>query len=134
MNKKEDNVKATSDIFIKYLFGMDTKKSNHLVLSFINSVLQDSGFPLITKVIQKNPFNYKEFVNDKLSVLDIEVEDENKKLFNIEVQSTGDTGFRNRALYYWAKLYASQLKSGGEYNSILPTIVLTMIHLIILIT
>ena len=99
-DKKEDYVKATSDIFIKYMFGMDTKESNHLVLSFINSVLQDSGFPAITRVIQKNPFNYQEFADDKLSVLDIEVEDENKKLFNIEVQSTGDTGFRNRALYY----------------------------------
>jgi predicted transposase/invertase (TIGR01784 family) len=120
--KKKDYVKATSDIFIKYMFGMDTKESNHLVFSFINSVLQDSDFPVITKVIQKNPFNYKEFVNDKLSVLDIEVEDENKKLFNIEVQSTGDTGFRNRALYYWAKLYASQLKSGVEYESLLSTI------------
>jgi len=53
MNKKEDYVKATSDIFIKYLFGMDTKESNHLVLSFINSVLKDSDFPAITKVIQK---------------------------------------------------------------------------------
>ena len=57
MNEKKDNVKATSDIFIKYMFGMDTKESNHLVLSFINSVLQDSDFPAITKIIQKNPFN-----------------------------------------------------------------------------
>ena len=74
MNEKKEYVKATSDIFIKYMFGMDTKKSNHLVLSFINSVLGDSGFPTITKVIQKNPFNYKEFEGDKVSVLDIEVE------------------------------------------------------------
>ena len=59
MNEDNDYVKATSDIFIKYLFGMDTKESNHLVLSFINSVLQDSGLPSITKVIQKDPFNCK---------------------------------------------------------------------------
>ena len=91
MNPKKEYVKATSDIFIKYMFGLDTKESNHLVLSFINSVLQDSDFPLITKVIQKNPFNYKEYADDKLSVLDIEVEDENHKLYNIEVQSSGNT-------------------------------------------
>lgn len=130
--KQEDYVKATSDIFIKYMFGMDTKESNHLVLSFINSVLQDSGFPAITKVIQKNPFNYQEFIDDKLSVLDIEVEDENKKLFNVEVQSTGDTGFRNRALYYWAKLYASQLKSGSEYDVMLPTIGINILNFTLL--
>lgn len=130
--KEKDYVKATSDIFIKYLFGMGTKESNHLVLSFINSVLKDSDFPGITKVIQKNPFNYKEFANDKLSVLDIEVEDENKKLFNIEVQSTGDTGFRNRALYYWAKLYTSQLKKGDQYDKMLPTIGINLLDFILL--
>ena len=122
MNKKIDYVKATSVIFIKYMFGMDTKESNHLVLSFINAVLQDSDFPAITKVIQKNPFNYKEFTDDKLSVLDIEVEDMNHKLYNIEVQSTGSTHFRNRALYYWAKLYTSQSRQGDIYNTLLPTI------------
>ena len=100
MNETKEYVKATSDIFIKYLFGLDTEKSNHLVLSFINAVLQDSGFPVITKVIQKNPFNYKEFVFDKQSVLDIAVEDENHKLYNIEVQSSGNHHYSNRALYY----------------------------------
>ncbi|MCK5196971.1 MAG: Rpn family recombination-promoting nuclease/putative transposase, partial [Spirochaetales bacterium] len=122
MNPKKEYVKATSDIFIKYMFGLDTKESNHLVLSFINSVLQDSDFPLITKVIQKNPFNYKEYADDKLSVLDIEVEDENHKLYNIEVQSSGNTHFRNRALYYWAKLYTSQSREGDIYDTLLPTI------------
>ena len=28
MNEKKEYVKATSDIFIKYMFGMDTKQSN----------------------------------------------------------------------------------------------------------
>ena len=28
MNEKKEYVKATSDVFIKYMFGMDTKKSN----------------------------------------------------------------------------------------------------------
>jgi hypothetical protein len=28
MNEKNDYVKATLDIFIKYMFGMDTQKSN----------------------------------------------------------------------------------------------------------
>jgi len=42
-------VSATSDMFIKYLFGMDTAESNKLVLSFINAVLIDSDFPSITE-------------------------------------------------------------------------------------
>ena len=119
---EENFVKATSDIFIKYLFGMDTEESNRLMLSFINSVLQDADFPAITRVIQKNPFNYKEFENDKLTVLDVEVEDERGKIYNIEVQSSGDYDFCNRALYYWSKLYTSQLENGDEYTRLLPVI------------
>ena len=122
MKENKPYVKATSDIFIKYMFGLDTKESNNLVLSFINAVLTDSNFPAITKVIQKNPFNYKEFTDDKLSVLDIEVEDENHKLYNIEVQSSGNAYFRNRALYYWAKLYTSQSRESNIYDNLLPTI------------
>lgn len=133
MNEKNgDYVKATSDIFIKYLFGMDNEESNRLVLSFINAVLQDSGFPAITKVIQKNPFNYKEFLNDKLSVLDIKVENENKKIFNVEVQSSGDRNFHNRALYYWSKLYTSQLKNTDGYKGLVPTIGINILKFILL--
>ncbi len=128
----EDYFKATSDIFIKYLFGMDNEESNRLVLSFINAVLQDSGFPVITKVIQKNPFNYKEFLNDKLSVLDIKVENENKKIFNIEVQSSGDRNFHNRALYYWSKLYTSQLKNTDGYKGLVPAIGINILKFILL--
>ncbi len=128
MDKNETYVKATSDIFIKYLFGLDTKKTNSLALSFINSVLENSNFPAMTKIIQKNPFNYKEYVEDKLSVLDIEVEDENHKLYNIEVQATGNTHFRNRALYYWAKLYTSQFGSGDIYEYLLPAIGINLLN------
>lgn len=122
MKKNKNYVKATSDIFIKYLFGLNSPESNNLALSFINSVLENSNFPAMTKVIQKNPFNYQEYADDKLSILDVEVEDENHKLYNIEVQSTGNTHFRNRALYYWAKLYTSQFGLGDLYEYLLPAI------------
>ncbi len=95
MNNKEFFISPTSDIFIKYLFGMDTADSNQMVLSFINSVLEDADFQLVVKVIQKNPFNYQEFKDDKLSVLDIQVEDENGRIYNIEVQVSSDMSFRN---------------------------------------
>ncbi len=128
MEKNKTYVKATSDIFIKYMFGSDTPKSNSLALSFINSVLKNSDFPVMTKIIQKNPFNYREYVDDKLSVLDIEVEDENHKLYNIEVQSTGNTYFRNRALYYWAKLYTSQFSTGDLYEYLMPAIGINILN------
>ena len=38
------------------------------------------------------------------------------------MQSTGTTHFRNRALYYWSKLYTSQIKESVDYETLLPTI------------
>ena len=123
MTKKEDTfISPTSDIFIKYLFGMDTEESNQLVLSFINAVLEDADFQPVVRIIQKNPFNYKEFKSDKLSVLDIQVEDEKGKVYNVEVQGSADTSFQNRALYYWSKLYTSQLEEADKYKRLLPVI------------
>ena len=91
-------------------------------------MLGDSGFPVITKVIQKNPYNYKDFTDDKESILDIKVEDENRRLYNVEVQSRGTTHFRNRALYYWSKLYTSQIKESAEYETLLPTIGINILN------
>jgi predicted transposase/invertase (TIGR01784 family) len=128
MNEENNYVKATSDIFIKYMFGMDTKQSNHLVLSFINSVLGASGFPTITKVIQKNPYNYRKSVKGKETVLDIRVSDENHKLYNIEMQASGDSHFRNRAVYYWSKSYVSQIEKGDDFEKLLPTIGINILN------
>jgi len=120
-------VKPSSDIFIKYLFGMDTEESKELLLSFINAVLQDSDFDPIVSVIPKNPFNYKEFINDKESVLDIAATDEQGNEYNIEVQTSGDSAFKKRSLYYWADLYKSQLEESGQYKKLNPVICINIL-------
>ncbi len=73
-------VKPYSDIFIKYLFGSERNK--HLLLSFLNSVLQAKGFDKIVEVVLKNPFNIKEFSADKESLIDIKATDENYRIYD----------------------------------------------------
>jgi len=118
-------IKPTADIFIKYLLG--SQKNKDLLLSFINAVLEDSEFPKIVKVEIKNPFNLKYFLTDKESILDVKATDENNRQYDIEVQSTGNEYFKNRSLYYWAKLYSSQLEEGGEYVELMPTICINIL-------
>lgn len=89
-------INPVRDIFIKFLFGSEENKD--LLLSFINSVMEDSGFPKIVKVHLKNPFNYKEFSVDKESILDVRAEDEEGTIFNIEVQANDLMYFKNRSL------------------------------------
>ena len=121
----EPYVKPTSDIFIKYLLG--SKANKDLLLSFINSVLEDSKFQKIIRVEIKNPFNLKSFVYDKESILDVKAIDENNRQYDVEIQTTGNEHFKNRSLYYWAKLYCSQLEGGDKYIDLKPTICINIL-------
>ncbi|SLM27739.1 conserved hypothetical protein [Desulfamplus magnetovallimortis] len=118
-------VNPTSDIFIKYLFGKEEHKG--LLLDFINAVQANMNFPLIEKVELKNPFNIKELVFDKESILDIKAVSETKEIYNIEVQTSGNNIFKNRSLYYWSKLYSSQLEEGQWYNKLYPVICINIL-------
>ena len=118
-------VKPTADIFIKYLLG--SKGNKDLLLSFINSVLEDAEFDKIVSVEIKNPFNLKAFVDDKESILDVKAIDENKRQYNVEIQTSGTEHFKNRSLYYWSKLYSSQLDGGAKYVDLNPAICINIL-------
>ncbi len=122
----DDYIKAYSDIFVKYLFGSEGNED--ILLDFINDVLSDSGFTLIKEVEVLNPFNIKEFREDKLSILDVKAVDEHGKTYNIEIQSTTEPYYRNRILYYWSRLYSSQIKSGDNYALLRPVISINLLN------
>ena len=125
----EPYLRATTDIFFKYLFGSEENKD--LLISFINGVQADLNLPQIISVEIKNPFNQQEYVVDKLSVVDIKATDERNRHFNIEMQATGDEIFKNRSLYYWAKLYTSQIKSGKQWEKLQPAYCINVLNYIL---
>ena len=123
-------VKPTSDIFFRYLFGSEENKG--LLLSFINSVMIDVDFPTLSSVEIKNPFNLKTIALEKETILDVKALDNTGRQFDIEVQSTGDYHFRARSLYYWAKLYVSQLTEGDQYKTLKPAICINVLDFTLL--
>ena len=128
MSEKE-YIKASSDIVVKYLLGVpETKKA---LVNFINAVLENSVFQPISQVTILNPFNIKNFKNDKVSVLDIKAKDKTGKVYNIEIQSTGDSHFKNRSLYYWARLYSSEIKEAEVYKELNPVICINLLNFIL---
>lgn len=86
--------------------------------------------PIISVEI-KDPFNIKSFPIDKESIVDIKATDETGKRYNIEVQSTGNENFKHRSLYYWAKLYSSQLQEKDFYTKLRPTICINVLNFIL---
>ena len=110
----------TSDVFTAMLWS--APKNEHILRSYINAVLTDAGVPPITRATVLNPFNIKDFAESKTIILDVRVEDESGRLYDIEVQGAGHVAFPNRMLGYWSDIYASQLKSGVNYSALRPVI------------
>ena len=100
------------DIAFKKIFGVEENKD--LLISLINAVM--SAEDQVKEIELLNPYNIKDFKRDKLSVLDIKAKSVDGRRFNIEIQVTDEADYDKRALYYWAKLYAEQLKEGDDYS------------------
>ncbi|WP_027340821.1 Rpn family recombination-promoting nuclease/putative transposase [Halonatronum saccharophilum] len=112
------------DFAFKKLFGSEENKD--ILISFINSVLDKED--QIKDLILKNPYNAKNFKNDKLSILDVKAIDQKGVWYNIEMQITDQDYYDKRALYYWARLYTGQLESGVNYDKLEKTIVINLLN------
>ncbi|MBX6396615.1 MAG: Rpn family recombination-promoting nuclease/putative transposase, partial [Alicyclobacillaceae bacterium] len=62
-----------------------------------------------------NPFLDKDALFDKASVLDVKARTESGTLIDVEIQLWNHRDMEKRTLYYWAKLFESQLKEGDSY-------------------
>src|SRR5579872_2922088 len=100
------------DIAFKKIFGVE--ENTDLLISLINSIVSEED--QVSEVTLLNPYNAKNFRDDKLSILDIKAVGQHGKRFNIEIQITDEADYDKRALYYWTKLYTEQLKTSEKYS------------------
>jgi predicted transposase/invertase (TIGR01784 family) len=108
------NVSPRVDIAFKKIFGVEENKD--LLISLINSIVGTED--QVSDVTLLNPYNPKNFRQDKLSILDIKAKGVDGKRFNIEIQISDEADYDKRALYYWAKLYTEQLKVAEDYSTL----------------
>jgi predicted transposase/invertase (TIGR01784 family) len=109
-----DIINPRVDLAFKKLFGVEENKD--LLISLINSIISEED--QITDIELMNPYNPRNFKNDKLSILDIKAKDRYGQRYNIEVQISDEADYDKRALYYWAKLYTEQLKQSSDYSEL----------------
>jgi predicted transposase/invertase (TIGR01784 family) len=64
----------------------------------------------------------------RLDVLATVQTDRGPQLVNIEVQNVTQAGLVGRALFYWARVYSSQLKAGTNYKELRPTLVIFLLN------
>ena len=102
------------DLAFKKIFGSEGNQD--ILISFINSVVSEDHKVISLELM--NPYNSKNFKDDKGSILDIKAKGADGKYFDIEVQISDEGDYDKRALLYWAKLYSDQLRAGDNYSDL----------------
>ena len=97
-----------------------------MLQSFIASML-DIPIESISEINITNPEIPPESISGKFSRLDLNMKVDNR-LVNVEIQIKNDNDYRDRVLFYWAKLYTSELKSGEKYGVLKQTISINIIN------
>ena len=107
------------DCVFKALLGAEDNRN--LLVHLLNAILSaDLSTPIATVDIL-NPYNDKEFVEDKLSIVDVKARDNEGNLYQIEIQLVNFTDLPERILYNWADIYSEQLRNGEGYYRLKPT-------------
>jgi predicted transposase/invertase (TIGR01784 family) len=107
------------DCVFKSLLGNESNRN--LLVHFINATLASELVAPITRVEILNPYNEKEHLDDKLSIVDVKAKDEHGRIYQIEIQLLFFSNLPARMLYTWADVYSQQLQSGDKYHELNPT-------------
>ena len=124
MNAEEKIVMLKLDIIFKRVFG--NEKNTEIIAGFISDML-DIPREKITKVVIKNVELPPEEIYQKFSRLDLNLYVDGRKI-NIEMQINKESAYKERTLFYWAKLYSDDLDSGEDYSALSQTICVNIIN------
>ncbi|MEI8095839.1 MAG: Rpn family recombination-promoting nuclease/putative transposase [Spirochaetales bacterium] len=116
----------THDSVFLHVFG--EPEGIPLLESLVNAHFEAVGLPLVHK-LQLQPRDLPPTHDgEKLAILDILAQDETGRTVNVEVQTTRKPAYFERALFYWARLFARQLPKGEDYTTLKPVISLNFLE------
>ena len=93
-----------NDYAFKRVFGVEENKD----------VLQDKEF-------------HKDSISDKIGVLDVKLRLKNNTIIDIEIQNRWNIEFAQRTIFYWAKMYTENLKTGEVYTKLPKCITINIV-------
>ncbi|MCP4695327.1 MAG: Rpn family recombination-promoting nuclease/putative transposase [Gammaproteobacteria bacterium] len=104
------------DCIFKCMLG--SEKNKNLLIHFLNAVLEPKKGARIWDVTIKNPYNEREFADEKLSIVDVKAVDEKGIIYQIEIQLAVHAALSSRILYTWSSIYRSQIQKGDSYKKL----------------
>jgi predicted transposase/invertase (TIGR01784 family) len=114
------------DYAFKHLFGRE--ETRPILMDLLDSVLNPAPGHHIRDIELLNPFNPKEALDDKLSILDIKARDQTGRQFNVEMQMLASAHYDQRILYYACRLHQQQLHEGEGYVQLRPTVSVSILN------
>ena len=111
------------DFAFKRLFAEGRPQS---LISLLNAIFANKKIPRIIKTLTiRNPHLEKRSEADKLSILDIRAELEDKTSVLIEMHMYGLDELKAKTIRSWARAYSEELEPGNGYVTQSPAIVIT---------
>ena len=115
-------ISAKIDLVFKKFF----IENRDLLREFLADILE---IPVndIEEIVITNPEMPPESIESKFCRLDLNLKLKTR-LINIEIQVNSESDYRDRTLFYWAKLYTSELKSGEPYGNLKQAIAINILN------
>ena len=113
-----------NDYAFKRVFGVEENKD---VLQDLLECILDipseniAGLELMDKEL------HKDSINDKTGVLDVKLRLKNNTIIDIEIQNRWNSEFVQRTIFYWAKMYTENLKTGEVYTKLPKCITINIV-------
>ncbi|MGE6552980.1 Rpn family recombination-promoting nuclease/putative transposase [Bacillus mycoides] len=124
-----NRVNLRIDFAFKQLFG--TQGNEDILMGFLNAVLQKTLPSPIMSLTLEDPHIHKEYKEDKLSIMDVRATLCTGEFVNVEIQIANKHDIQKRSLYYWSKLYASQMQEGMPYSELQNAITINVLDFVL---
>jgi predicted transposase/invertase (TIGR01784 family) len=104
------------DVAFKLLFG--DQRSKNILADFLKAVLPGLADQEFEELSIVDPHLKREFVGDKLEILDVKVRTAQGKSIDIEIQICAVPEMRSRITYYQSNMITEQIGTGGYYQDL----------------
>ena len=122
--KRLFKITLRNDYAFKRVFGVEENKDvlQDLLECILDIQSEDiAGLELLDKEF------HKDSISDKTGVLDVKLRLKNNTIIDIEIQNRWNSEFVQRTIFYWAKMYTENLKTGEVYTKLPKCITINIV-------
>lgn len=113
-----------NDFAFKLIFG--DEKNKDLLIEFLSVILKIEKLKFKNIKLINTELN-REFAEDRKGILDVRAKMSDGTEIDIEIQLSHTKYMAERTLYYWSKMYTSQIKSGDSYRKLKKCITINIV-------